>query len=211
MTSTFSTDWFSNNIHLWQKHLQVFKKRMVKVLEVGSFEGKSALWLLENILLHKNSHITCVDNFSFKTKDGQDALPRLQKNLEKYQQKLTILKGDSSNVLKKLDDNTYDFIYIDANRHSQNVLEDAVLSFSLLKPQGIMILDDYTHNKEHDNNCPKLGIDAFLNIYANEIKVLHTGWQVILMKRRVPLKRRPCYSEFYEEPTKTPWWWKERE
>jgi predicted O-methyltransferase YrrM len=208
---SFSGDWFSNNIDLWKKHLHNFQNKPVHFLEIGTFEGKSALWMLENILTHKDSHLTCVDNFIIKTKDGKDAYPRLVKHLHHLKNKVTILKGESGDVLKKLPSNKFDFIYIDANHHSQNVLEDAVLAFPLLKPHGILIFDDYTHNKEHDVNCPRLGIDAFLNIYSNDIKVLFTGWQVILMKRKQPLKRRPCYSEYYEDPTHVPWWWSKKQ
>lgn len=202
MKPDFSIDWFSNNITKWTKYLDAFKSKPVHFLEIGSFEGKSALWLLENILTHKHSTLTCIDNFSYKNTEQ-----KLKNNLREYKDKVTILKGDSSDVLKTLKNNSYDFIYIDANRHSQHVLEDAVLSFILLKPEGIIIFDDYTNNKEHDNNCPKPGIDSFLDIYADKIKILHSRWQVILMKRETSLKRRPCYSEFYKEPTKNPWWY----
>lgn len=203
MKPDFSIDWFSNNITKWTKYLSAFKSKPVNFLEIGSFEGKSSLWLLENILTHKQSTLTCIDNFSYKNTEQ-----KLKNNLKDYKDKITILKGDSNIMLKTLKNNTYDFIYIDANRHSQNVLEDAILSFMLLKPNGIIIFDDYTNNKEHDNNCPKPGIDAFLNIYANNIKVLHSRWQVILMKREKSLSRKPCYSEFYTEPSKNLWWWK---
>jgi len=207
---TFSIDWFSNNIHLWEKHLKKFQDKPVHFLEIGTFEGKSALWLLENILTHPKSHLTCIDNFSIKTKDGQDAYKRLTKNLLPFKSKVTILKGDSQEELRKLPQNKFDFVYIDGDRHSQNVLEDAVLAFPCVKPNGVMIFDDYTHNKEHDINCPRLGVDAFLNIYANDIKVLFSKWQVVLMKCKQPVKRRPCYSEFYDEPSHTPWWWNKK-
>jgi hypothetical protein len=79
-------------------------------------------------------------------------------------------------------------------------MEDAVLAFAVLKPGGIMILDDYTDNKEHDNNCPKPAINAFLAAYANEVQVLHAGWQVILKRRRAPLRKKLCFSEYFREP-----------
>jgi hypothetical protein len=35
-----------------------------KALEVGSFEGRSALWMLENLLTHPDSTLTVVDTFA---------------------------------------------------------------------------------------------------------------------------------------------------
>ena len=112
------------------------------------------------------------------------------------------MRGLSRDMLRQLKAPNFDFIYIDANRHSKNVLEDAVLSYPLLKPEAMMIFDDYTNNKEHDINCPKPGIDSFLNMYIQELKVLHTRWQVIVVKRKTHLPRKLCFSEFYKEPHK---------
>lgn len=198
----YTEDWFSNNIELWKKHLLKLSKSPIKVLEIGTFEGRSAIWLLENILKHPDSRIYCVDQWSYKSENK--IYKTFLKNIEKYKNKVHILKGKSQDQVRKITNVQFDFIYIDASRHSQNVLEDAILSFPLLKSDGIMIFDDYTNNKEHDINCPKKGIDAFIDIYAYDIKVLHTGWQVVIQKRKTPLKRRPCYSEFYSEPNKTP-------
>lgn len=191
----FTQDWFSNNIPLWKKQLSHLKGKPLSFLEVGTFEGRSALWLLENVLTHKDSRLYCVDVWKSST-----LYKRFQKNIEAHKDKVVVLKGLSSVMLRGIKKEMFDFVYIDASKHSQNVMEEAVLSFPLLKPGGLLVFDDYTHNKEHDYNCPRPGIDAFMNVYATEIKVLVTRWQVIAQKRKVPLKRRYCFSEFYREP-----------
>jgi predicted O-methyltransferase YrrM len=179
-------------------------KKPLHILEIGTFEGRSAIWILQNLCKHPDSKLYCVDHWLYKGEHNSDTYKTFKKNIEPYKDKVIVLKGHSSHMLRRLNKPQFDFIYIDANRHSQNVLEDAVLSFPLLKPNAIMILDDYTHNKEHNINCPKPGIDAFMNMYANQIKVLHTKWQVVLQKRETPLLKSPCYSEFYNEPKTTP-------
>ena len=196
----FTSDWFSNNLPIWEKHLKTLKDKPLKMLEIGTFEGRSAIWLLENVLTHRDSKIYCVDHW----KNNETAYKTFLNNTKKYKDKVTVLKGYSKDMLRNLKHVQFDFIYIDASKHSQNVLEDAVLSFDLLKPDGLMIFDDYTHNKEHDVNCPRPAIDAFMNVYATQIKVLLTRWQVVLKKRKTPLPKKPCYSEFYKEPERTP-------
>lgn len=191
----FTKDWFTNNIPLWEKQLMHLKGKPLTFLEIGTFEGRSALWLLENILTHKDSRLYCVDSWKDAT-----VYKRFMKNIAPYEDKVAVLRGMSSVMLRGIKKEMFDFVYIDASKHSQNVLEEAVMSFPLVKPGGLIVFDDYTHNKEHDINCPRPGIDAFMNVYATEIKVLVTRWQVIAQKRRVPLKRRYCFSEFYREP-----------
>lgn len=197
---SFSVDWFSNNISVWRKVLKKYRGKQVKALEIGSYEGMSASWLLDNILTHPQANITCVDNFTqkdVKTKD--DVYKTFMSNMRKYKSKCKLLKGDSQTMLKmpSITSQQFDIIYIDADHHSRHVMEDAVLCFSLLKRGGIMIFDDNTDNKEHGNRCPKPAIEAFTMAYANEIKVLQNKWQVIITKRNTPLRSGPCYSEFF--------------
>lgn len=201
----FSVDWFSNNIPTWTATLKRYKGKECNALEIGSYEGRSASWLLENILTHSKSRLTCVDNFTQRdlaTKGNVETI--FKANMSKYGKKCKLLKGNSSDVLKfpSLLKQRFDIIYIDADHRSKHVLEDAILSFPLLKPGGIMIFDDNTDNKEHDNKCPKPAIQAFTNAFANDIKVVSSKWQVIISKRVTPLKTTPCYSEFFKEPSK---------
>lgn len=200
----FTEDWFSNNIELWKKTLMKLKHKPLKVLEVGTFEGRSAIWLLENILLHPDSKIYCVDHWKHASEKNDKVYQTFLENIKPYKDKVVIMKGYSNMMLRNLKQVQFDFVYIDASKHSANVLEDAVLSFPVLKPDGILVFDDYTHNKEHDASCPRPAIDSFMNIYASQIQVLHTKWQVVIKKRKVPMKKKPCYSEFFDEPKTVP-------
>lgn len=196
----FSVDWFSGNIPLWKRHLGRFVGKPCKALEVGSYEGMSAVWLLENVLTHKDSSIVCVDNFSQKVPQTKSPVRKtFLKNMAPFKGRFTLLEGDSSLMLKtkKAMSTLYDIVYIDADHHSRHVMEDAVLVWSLLAPGGVLIFDDNTDNKHHDSSCPKPAIAAFLAAYAHELKVLHSGWQVIVQKRVKPLPIQRCHSEFY--------------
>lgn len=196
MKYTFTSDWFSNNIPLWQKELTKYNSKPTKFLEVGTYEGRSAVWALDNILTHPKSRITCVDTF-----ETPGTLQTFKQNISIHKDKVTILKGKSQDMLKTpgilAEKGQFDIIYIDSDHHSKHVLEDAILCFPLLKLGGLMIFDDYTNNKYHDMSCPKPGIDAFLDAFAGDLRVLHTRWQVIVQKRIKPYHKKPCRSEFY--------------
>lgn len=196
MKYEFTADYFSNNIPRWEREVKPrFLGKPCKVLDIGSFEGRSATWLLDNVLTHPKAEITCVDDYSGKA----EARKRIIKNLGHRAEDIYV--SNIVAVLKKLhlDGKKYDLIYIDLGAGSREVLEVAVLAFSLLKGRGMMIFDDYTADKFHANSCPKQGIDAFVDIYARELKVLHTSWQMMVMKRSKALKHVPCKSEFYHE------------
>ena len=72
-------------------------------------------------------------------------------------------------------------IYIDCAHEGMNVIEDAILSYRLLKCGGILVFDDYEWTSEKRTIMPKRAIDAFLAIYV-QTTVLHKGWQVFVRK-----------------------------
>lgn len=186
----FTVDWFSRNIPAWTHYLKELKnKPNLNFLEIGSFQGRSTVWLLENILTDSTSKITCIDtfegseehitNFSEHIKNLYDVFIH---NISEFKDKVIIKKNKSQIILKQLTE-TYDFIYIDGDHKASSVLEDTVLSFSLLKSGGIMIFDDYlwfAMKKYIDN--PKSAIDAFLEIYSDKINILFKDYQVIIEK-----------------------------
>jgi len=62
--------------------------------------------------------------------------------------------------------------FIGGSHNAEDVLADAILSWNLLKENGILIFDDFELEvfKEPYNN-PRLAIDSFLNCHAFEIEV----------------------------------------
>ena len=186
----FTVDRFSYNIQIWTYYLKEFKnKPNLRFLEIGSFQGRSTVWLLENILTDKSSIITCIDTFEgsvnhifhFKN-DIKNVFDIFSYNISKFKNKVNIIKDKSQTALKQINEQ-YDFVFIDGDHKASSVIEDAILSFSLLKKGGIMIFDDYMlfEMKKFVDN-PKPAIDAFLEIYANKINVLYKNHQVIIKK-----------------------------
>ena len=193
----FTQDYFSQNIEQWKKDLTRFVGQPgLAFLEIGSFEGRSAGWLLQNILTHDSSRITCMDLFEQERSQGvfdttgldsnqMSTEDRFDYNIQQTgaSQRVEKLKGNSHELLRSLPRFRYDFIYIDGSHIAKDVLEDAVLAWPLLKTEGLVTFDDYEWRDEPDPlRCPKIGIDAFLRVYDGHYRMVHKAYQVTLEK-----------------------------
>lgn len=58
--------------------------------------------------------------------------------------RITALKGSSTDTAPQLPDESLDLIYIDANHEYGAVSQEAVISARKIKPDGILIFNDYT-------------------------------------------------------------------
>ncbi|MBI4430810.1 MAG: class I SAM-dependent methyltransferase [Candidatus Omnitrophica bacterium] len=181
----FTSDWFSHDIPVWREYLSPLKgKPNLRYLEIGLFEGRSALWMLENILTHPTSTLTGIDIFTGELKE------RYLSNLEKsgFAEKATTIVGYSQQELKKLPLESFDIIYVDGAHRAQDVLADAVLSWDLLKAGGLIIFDDYLWERGElpDELRPQIAIDAFITAFSNTIEIIYKGYQIILKKIASP-------------------------
>ena len=185
----YSRIWFSpSNLTVLQPYKN---KDNVMFLEIGSFEGYSANYFVDNFLSGNNSKITCVDPWikyseSTITKiSGVDDVINegtykiFTDNTKDNSDKIIIKRGFSKDVLPALQPE-YDFIYIDGDHSEKAVWLDAVLSFDILKVGGIMIFDDYTWNV--GDKSPKKAVDRFLQRYSDMISVLFINSQVGIQK-----------------------------
>ncbi|MBF2048249.1 MAG: tetratricopeptide repeat protein [Elainella sp. C42_A2020_010] len=180
----FTHDWFTHNISAWEIHLKPFMHYPhVHGLEIGSFEGMSACWLLDHVLTHPQAKLTCIDLFFQESFEANVALTGSA-------QKLIKLVGDSHCILRKLPSETYDFIYIDGCHLADHVQKDATLAWRLLKVGGLMIFDDYQWiDSSHPGQETYRGIDGFLALAKHQIAVVYQGYQVIIRKLKPPAKR----------------------
>lgn len=180
----FSKDWISNHTELWRRTLEHLKgKPNIQALEIGSYEGRSSLWFLENILTDPRSKITCVDIWAGTYEKTFD------ENIKLYGRpgKVVKIKNRSDVALRQLTAESFDFIYVDGSHMAKDVLFDAVLGWQLLKAGGIMIFDDYNWTGPRSwlirNHTPKLAIDAFQKVMEPYSELIHSEYQVILRKK----------------------------
>lgn len=172
----FESDFTTNHAAVWTTQLaHLAGQPNVKALEVGSYEGRSTIWFLENILTHESATITTIDPYYAK---------HYRANIEAsgVAHKVTSLRSFSEVAMRDLEMHTYDFIYIDGSHHAKDVLIDAVQAWSLIKVDGLIIFDDYTM-KSDAWGVPLPAIDAFLDIFGPYIEVVHKSEQVIVRKK----------------------------
>lgn len=181
-------DWFSRHIPHWQRLLEPLRGRQgLNALEIGSFEGLSACWLLENILGHETSRIVCIDPF--------DAAghPQVESHFDHNiaatgaAHKVTKLKGYSQQALPLLGGSRYDLAYIDGSHDPRDTLQDALAVWPLLRPGAILIFDDYGIGRSYPPEVarvidPSPGIDAFLAFTASQYEILYRDWQVMIRR-----------------------------
>jgi predicted O-methyltransferase YrrM len=146
-------------------------KSNLNFLQVGAFTGDASRWLLNNVLTGEGSKLTDVDTWrgssepSHKDMDWSAVEELYDDRIKKYEDKVVKIKSDSVEFLRTQPFFSYDFIYIDGDHTALGAFADAVGSWPLLKPMGIMAFDDYTWTSsispEHE---PKKGIDMFLKV-----------------------------------------------
>jgi hypothetical protein len=179
-------DCFSSRIPQWRRDLAHFAGRPnLKFLEIGSLEGYSAGWLLDNILTHSSSHLVCVDIFDNKR---AERLYDLNIARSRASHRVTKLVGRSEDVLVKLDKDSFDFVYVDGSHEQVSILQDGVMAWRLLKNGGLLTFDDYQLADDplfmllFDEERPEIGIDAFLTVFKNRYRLIHSGHQVTIQK-----------------------------
>jgi predicted O-methyltransferase YrrM len=178
---TYSQDWFSHNIVLWQQYVVPYLKSVdcPKVLEIGAFEGRSSVWLLESI---PTLRLTVIDPWNFTANATDETFNRFKSNISPYSDRVEILRGKSE-LAKSLPSNQFDAIYIDGEHTSAAVLHDAVIGYELLKVGGLLIFDDYLGG-DRSIMYPKLAVDFFHEAYAvlHKVKLISDGYQRIYKK-----------------------------
>ena len=194
----FTADWFSRHIPVWEQFRAVLPGRKT-FLELGSFEGRSACWLLEN-LLDDDGQLYCVDTWQGSPEFAHFPEGIVEKSYERFMRNIAISKKQWQRTLifrnttvialasllakPQFHAESFDFIYIDAGHMAYQTLTDAVMSWPLLKPGGVMVFDDYMWQLcDPIDRRPKCGVDAFTSLFNSQIQTLAIGDQYVVRKR----------------------------
>ena len=192
---SFSSDWTSGNFPIWMTLLRRYRDLAPRILEIGCWEGRSALFFLNYL---PRSRLVCVDHFTFAgtaevmTKFGvseQDFDPdfeaRFDANLAPFQPRIEKIRSPSLEALGELgvEGRRFDIAYIDGSHHTADVYRDAVLTWPMIVRGGLVIFDDYRWEyqpgtREH----PKLGIDNFLRAFEGDYTIVHDAYQLAITK-----------------------------
>jgi predicted O-methyltransferase YrrM len=175
-----SFEWCQHSKKVWKSVLSEFAGREdVRYLEIGTYHGGSLHWMLDEVLTHPTASATAIDPFD---EAYRPEFLRLL-NDRKDRSKVRAIAGRSQKVLFYLVNKQFDIIYIDGDHRAIGAMTDMVLSWQLLRPGGVMIMDDFKWNSHWPAKMrPNKAIKAFLDIFENEIEVLFEDWQVIVKK-----------------------------
>jgi SAM-dependent methyltransferase len=196
MNFKYTVDWISENrIPNWKKYLPaVLPAGPIHAVEIGTFEARAAVWLLQNILTHPESTLWCIDPYAYAG-CRQEILPKklaaakrlAAHNLKQFGGKARLAMARSENVLPELSRDSFDLIRVDGEHTLGSTLADMVLSWLLLKPGGVLIVDDYDtdavckHVTEWGINSPQSAVNVFLE-FVPAAKKLWVEYDVGLQK-----------------------------
>lgn len=174
-------DFVTANSGVWEQLiLPTMPKTGRRWLEIGSLEGRSACWVLDNVI-DDDGELVCVDPWPGR------GITRNEKVFDhQVAGRATKVKSTSEAFLRE-DTSSYHVIYIDGSHDAPDVLADAVLAWPRLVVGGVMMFDDYLwhhHRSVAGKVSPGVAIDGFLAAYATRLTVLHKSHQVIVQKRR---------------------------
>ncbi|KAF8622025.1 hypothetical protein AX15_007315 [Amanita polypyramis BW_CC] len=191
---TPTQDWFSHNMEHWKTLFPYIQSKQPRVLEIGSWEGRSAVFLL-NTLCSKGGEIVCIDHFDlFHSEAGKARFARMQHNLRSTGKPFRILSEFSFTALMKLLEEEikvpnpgFDWIYVDGSHEADDTFLDGELAWRLAREGAIVIFDDYHWDKEPEDSIhhPRRGIDAFLVLHRGQYERLskEESYQVVVRKR----------------------------
>jgi predicted O-methyltransferase YrrM len=168
-------------------NLNEYINKPINYLEIGTLCGANLISVSKTYGINENSKLYCIDPWEDYTEYNeykstqQNNYTFFLHNIKKSgeENKIITKRGYSNIEIPKLEDNFFDIIYIDGNHEPEYVLEDAVLSFRKLKPNGILIFDDYGWGGP---DLTQRGIDSFMFGYYKRIKILKIGEQVFIQK-----------------------------
>jgi predicted O-methyltransferase YrrM len=189
----FTTDWFGHVEQIWLQKLPQLIPEDPVCLEIGSWEGRSTLWILEHL---RPKSLVCIDTWegaSDQKEHFAELIPgvfnRFKHNIAQHElsDRVETLMGRSFERLMQLicsEKIQFDFIYVDGSHESYDVLADGMLGFELLKSGGIMIFDDYLWDTQrHYYNKPQYAIDVFQRLFEDKMTVIWKANQVWIRKK----------------------------
>ena len=187
----FTRDHVTPHISSWKKVYEYLSNNFgsdLNCLEIGTFEGKSAIYFLDNFT-GDNGKLTVIDNFWDKTYESRYNY-NINNNIKSKQ--VVTLKGSSLTQLPILYETcpeSFDFIYLDAGKTSVDNMYNMLMAERLLKVGGLLIVDDYywhlTQPHLELKETPHLAIKAFMDI------TLLCDWYEAPKHQAIIIKRNP--------------------
>lgn len=152
----FGENWF-NYGELYSQIVDYFPSGS-KFVEVGSWKGRSSAYMaVEIINAEKNIEFYCVDtweggedhkNDETFSKELETLYEVFLKNISPVKDYIRPIKSTSIEASKQFEDNSLDFIFIDASHEYEDVKNDIKVWLPKVKPGGVFAGHDYFYEGE---------------------------------------------------------------
>ena len=123
---------------------QTFGDKEIIGAEIGVCKGENALEMYQNLNFKKMYLIDLWEiYFQDKQRVNYTSVYDMVKDKFKEYNDITIIKGDSIEIAKTIEDNVLDFAYIDANHQKEYVVKDMEAWLPKVKVGGYLMGHDY--------------------------------------------------------------------
>jgi len=177
---------------------EIAYKKPKNFLEIGVFHGVTARNVCE--LLHSlhgdDFRYTGLDLFGESVENASEVIPNIKFNnplkkiyfkyilkqnpysteavaflLKKFEKNIELIKGNSNNLLKKIDMSKIDYVFLDGGHAYETVKNDLESCIPVIDNNGAILCDDYDLSYAPG---VKKAIDEFIEIYKYKIKIICT-------------------------------------
>ena len=183
----FSNKWFLNNFDIFNFFLPKEKNSKFDYLEVGCFEGLSSFFVLSE---YKAVNAILLDIWDMPNPNSKTLSHNFNSIEKAFDNNLsgfnfTKIKDDSVVTMRKLfkQNKSFDFIYIDGSHNGEDILSDAIEAFKILKKEGLIFFDDFLQYDKNRALQSYDGIEKFLNLYSNYLKIEYFQNNLVVRKK----------------------------
>jgi predicted O-methyltransferase YrrM len=175
---------------------EIASKKPKNFLEIGVFHGVTARNVCE--LLHgihgNDFKYVGLDLFGESAENTNEVIPNTKFNnpfkriyfeyilrqdpysiegvsyfLKKFEKNIHLIKGNSNNLLKKIEMSKIDYVFLDGGHAYETVKSDLESCIPVINNQGTVLCDDYDLSYAPG---VKKAIDEFIEIYKYKVKII---------------------------------------
>jgi len=163
--------WFLNHIQIWRDKIQPYIPKNGKLLEIGSMEAMSTLWMASELI---DSHgIVVSADIAYRDSYASNI------RASGLRERIISIVGSSVITIPLLLAGSFDFVYVDGDHSPEMAFADGVNALLAAKQGGIVCFDDY----KNQNQDTALGVDTLVQCFGQNIDFIHEGYQLIVRRK----------------------------
>lgn len=186
----YTSNWVWKNYFIWPRILAPLRGKPARILEIGSFEGRSATFFLRYL---PHATIVCVDPFEETpehflgdwTPELAKIEQRFDRNVAEFGKRVEKIKSRSAPALARLaaEGRKFELAYIDGSHRRDDVTADSLGVWPLIGPGSIVMWDDYEWGPDlPPEERAQPAIDEFLRAHEGQYRLLAKNYQLVIQR-----------------------------